>query len=97
MLAMYLLGLSVVPCADGRSVAEGDPQELVATPYHHGASHSDICQPLCSCSCCGTHTTVARYEFLHIPESSGSSQFLFRAGSLISHDRLGVWQPPRLI
>ncbi|MCB9287858.1 MAG: hypothetical protein H6560_11125 [Lewinellaceae bacterium] len=65
ILAIYLLTLAFLPCADNAQVcvaeASGQPVEitnLAGGIHHHSSEESDHCSPLCICSCCGTFVVL---------------------------------------
>ena len=54
-LALYLVVLAVLPCADAgaRSLAHSDEVIVLDASDPPAAPHQDHCTPFCSCVCCG--------------------------------------------
>ena len=97
ILSIYVVSLSVLPCAD----EAGDVNAINASVADHGDTHddncSDDCSPFCSCSCCG----VSINYFLSKAEINTPnyfSQFIVKM-LYLQHIQSGfsgsVWQPPK--
>ena len=54
-LALYLVVLAVLPCADAgaRSLIHSDERIVLDASDLPTAPHQDHCTPFCSCVCCG--------------------------------------------
>jgi hypothetical protein len=110
ILAMFLLGLSLIPCSDTAVSASllntNTFQFYGATPDHDhsgdadDANHVDFCSPFCGCSCCGLHI-VSTDEIVHIDMifyHLAFDQGSFGYTSPIYFGFLkNVWQPPQLV
>ncbi|WP_394340435.1 DUF6660 family protein [Marinoscillum furvescens] len=58
ILSFFLLGLSLVPCAD-----ETEPDSVEISYEESGSDHDhnkseDLCSPFCVCNCCHSHLIV---------------------------------------
>ncbi|WP_234736066.1 DUF6660 family protein [Tellurirhabdus bombi] len=104
ILTVYLLGLSLWPCADEPLTLAGQPeislsiQVREATESSHG--HAHLCSPLCACACCATTLTAAP-RFLYTLNSP--AEILFPSSLVFAYypphwvDPLSaIWQPPKL-
>ena len=57
ILSMFILGLSMVPCAD--SVGNDDSILVSASQANHDhEADFDLCSPFCLCQCCQSHFTT---------------------------------------
>jgi hypothetical protein len=107
VLAVYLLGLSLWPCADEALPLTGQAQAAMftATPTAaaaSGASHEhrhDQCSPFCTCACCAAATTViTRFSYALTPSVAWLPVAVVVIGYLPLHwaDPLtAIWQPPK--
>jgi len=110
ILAMFLLGLSLVPCSDtavSALLSNTNPIQFhVSTSEHdHGSDaddteHVDFCSPFCSCSCCGLHI-VSTGEVVHSSMIFYHLEFDQDSFAYTSPIYFGflknVWQPPQLV
>ncbi len=99
ILSIYVLALSVVPCSDGIAHKLDDVDaniEVSQTEHDHNPSdHSDYCTPFCSCSCCGSLTTVPTGHQIGEVKILASTTYLFPYKFDYSSDYTeGVWHPP---
>ena len=51
-MAILVLFLSFLPCADGAAISEQVKTELISTPDQQDNDHEDACSPFCQCSWC---------------------------------------------
>jgi hypothetical protein len=58
ILAFFIMGLSIVPCADN-DLSEDESISISAshTDHDHDAD-VDLCSPFCVCQCCQSHFTT---------------------------------------
>lgn len=105
ILSLYLLGLSLWPCADEALSPAGKEGSTVLTPLNapeSGTSHQDhdLCTPLCICTCCAATTTVVpQFEYTLIPpaETIVVSVAAFAYAPIHWADSLSaIWQPPKV-
>ncbi len=63
LLAFFLLGFAVIPCADGE-VSQYNIETISDSDRDHNHdSGSDMCSPLCVCHCCHSHFTAIQFFF----------------------------------
>lgn len=106
ILSLYLLGLSVMPCADETQLPVYEPGIGPYLSTVHTASETshphehDACSPFCSCVCCAvTITTVSRFLYSLLPtvEILPTDAVSFHYVSAYLADPLfAIWQPPKV-
>ncbi|MFD2933642.1 DUF6660 family protein [Spirosoma flavum] len=105
ILSLYLLGLSVWPCADElQSVLKQDHTVMLtkADGSCPGSSHEhhDQCTPFCSCACCVTIVTIQpqySYTLIGSVATVAVRATNFRYTTPHWADTLSaIWQPPQL-
>lgn len=98
LLAFLVLSISILPCADGATLAdtELDHYELTQSDPKSD-NHQDACSPFCTCNCCAslsvmcTVTTVYAVTVCH--HLKHASFIEARTHSIA----LPIWQPPQLV
>lgn len=100
ILSFVILGLSCLPCTDGKDAVlkDGNSAVVVSAQINGNESHSDFCNPFCSCSCCGIQLSHAKAVSL-TPELPGynikhSDSYI---SSIITPLPAIIWQPPQLV
>ncbi len=103
VLVLYLLGLSLWPCADealpltgqaGRAMLTSAP----VTARHH--NHHDQCSPFCTCACCAATVTTPP-PFLSLPAVSAPMSrpavvlTAMYPADLPAGLLFAIWQPPK--
>ncbi|WP_157638084.1 DUF6660 family protein [Flexithrix dorotheae] len=94
-MAIFLLGLSIIPCADDE-VTQNNIEafdESSRDPNHE--SGLDLCSPFCVCHCCHTHFVVvyALYnDFISLPKLITKSRYIARFSNGF---RTSILQPPQ--
>ena len=63
ILSIFLLGLSVVPCADEARPDSTEISILNADGDHDPESDDDHCSPFCVCQCCHSHFVVNHVSY----------------------------------
>lgn len=106
LLSVYLLGLSLWPCADEPLLPTGQSgiaMVLSATTTESDAGHHhehDACSPFCTCACCAATITVFThfsYSLLPSVEVIPMDVVSFQYVSAPLSDTLtAIWQPPKL-
>lgn len=94
--SIFLLALSIMPCADLHTEGEGMAISIDTT-HEHQEEHQDVCPPFCSCNCCsssivcGLANVYSEIE-INAPETIDryQSEYFFNYHN-------GIWQPPRLV
>jgi hypothetical protein len=96
ILAVYLLGLSLVPCSD-----ETTDKDTIVTIEASSDSHSDHtghednCTPFCNCSCCGVAVLIAQNFFLFEKPVFNSSELFYKPEAVLSISH-SIWLPPKI-
>lgn len=99
--ALYVLVLSVLPCADGLAdyrMTDAKEETVVSDVHEHSHSCTDGCSPFCHCNCCGVKcvvftgvlSTIVAFSEEELPEN-----VFFRSPELPSPHVGAVWQPPQ--
>ncbi|WP_093832942.1 DUF6660 family protein [Spirosoma endophyticum] len=104
LLALYLLGLSLWPCADEMDSLpeQSSVAVLTSAASEPGTSHHehDQCTPFCSCACCAvTITVIGCFSYVIKPvfQSIPASVTSFDYTLIHWADPLtAIWQPPKL-
>ncbi len=103
-LAIYLLGLSLWPCADEGLPTTGPESHAVFAcagsesptdpPHHH-----DACSPFCSCTCCGAIGIVMPlFEYMAVTGmATGPVAVIYFPYTLPRRAApfAAIWQPPK--
>ncbi|RYC66459.1 hypothetical protein EQG79_29205 [Spirosoma sordidisoli] len=106
ILSVYLLGLSLWPCADEPLLPVGQPgiaMILSASTTESDASHHhehDQCTPFCTCACCAaTITTAPQFHYSLTPSCElipiDVASFHYVSAPL-ADPLSAIWQPPKL-
>jgi hypothetical protein len=98
ILSLYLLAISCIPCTDEVATLDNSTQTiLLLTDTQTDASQeTDLCSPLCVCSCCAGFVLSTVQHTL--PKAIGFSQAiksLYKQESL-SCLSFSIWQPPKI-
>lgn len=105
LFSVYLLGLSLWPCADELLLPAGQSQIAVLSPTTPSSStdrthQHDACTPFCTCACCAaTITTLPQFHYSLtpsveiIPMDVVSFQYV---SAPLSDTLTAIWQPPQL-
>lgn len=104
ILSIYLLGLSLWPCADEPLPPGGKTwRSMVSSATNPDSEQShqhDACTPFCTCACCAVTITIApRFTYSLIPsvEMMPIDSVPFQYVSVPLSDALtAIWQPPKL-
>jgi hypothetical protein len=101
MLAVIVLVLSCMPCADaaGECIGSAQTTTVAQSLIHNGGidACNDNCSPFCSCSCCAGFT-ISNHQVI-IPKmlifqfKPAYNTYLFAEIVEISFP---VWQPPQI-
>ncbi len=97
ILAIYFLSLSVKTCAD--NAISSNNCKTVSCAYfqnEHADHHStDLCSPLCTCSCCGG-ITLPSESLHHFKADLTPFQKPLYSENSISEITYSIWQPPKI-
>ena len=58
ILALFIAGLSIVPCADDDLSQEDSISISTSHANHDHDAEADLCSPFCVCQCCQSHFTT---------------------------------------
>ena len=106
ILALYLTGLSLWPCADEALsiIGQGNQGAFISAKTASSEAshdHQDHCTPFCSCACCAATITVAsqfHYSPAYLVEVALVATTDFQYTLLQWADPLSaIWQPPKLV
>ncbi|RYF79180.1 MAG: hypothetical protein EOO03_18375 [Chitinophagaceae bacterium] len=100
ILSIIILGLSCLPCTDGKDVAwrsEGKYTQAVVVQSAGDTPHSDFCTPFCSCSCCGVQISSVKMTGIEVdlPIYKLTHNDTYLASPLTPLPAI-IWQPPQL-
>jgi hypothetical protein len=104
ILTIYLLGLSVWPCADEPLILTGDHGVSVSIQVSNASEpsheHAHLCSPLCACACCAISISSPP-RFLYTINSP--TEILFSSTLVFAYQSShwidpfsAIWQPPKL-
>jgi len=100
ILAILVLVLSCLPCADADSmtICKADIQKEVKNNSQQKDHHADLCSPFCHCACCASFSVINKDvvipQRIEIPVCSSFVEF---QSAEIIEISLPVWQPPKLV
>jgi hypothetical protein len=100
VLGVIMLGLGCLPCSDGKAFNSNRETVNISTGAHQDQTqkHNDICNPFCSCACCGVTQVshnIASFD-LQLPDHSSAYLDTYSAFHIIAI-ALPIWQPPQLV
>ena len=100
IMAVLVLTLSVVPCADnGNAMYAGKAKTEITKPseQQQDNNHSEACSPFCQCSCCaGFYINHFIASIIIIPLYVGNSSCSFLPAD-VNEVALPIWQPPQIV
>ena len=97
ILAVLVLALSCLPCADDASMLGKAKTESTSATDEQNGDHEDDCSPFCQCSCCAGFSIdhlVAEISYDNNYNNRFYTSFLH---SEIIEISLPIWQPPQLV
>jgi hypothetical protein len=95
LLCLYVLGLSLYPCADKLyfdghlelAESEDDPA--------HTHDEADHCSPFCTCGCCSAPMSQPKPFDFHFSRPTAIRLYTNLADDLFERVPAIIWQPPR--
>ena len=105
ILAFYILGLFLMPCADAHAAVPILPSafdqslSLQEQNHQHSDSHTDLCSPFCVCGCCGLVSGITlQWHSIKLDQPLSFDIFkpisLYRLNFTLAF--VGkIWQPPK--
>jgi hypothetical protein len=99
IMALLILVLSVLPCADNTFAMKAEKVKTEISNFAHQESdpHADACSPFCICSCCAGFSIfypLAKIEFAALAHKPAYTSLLAAPVFKIA---LPIWQPPQLV
>ncbi|ADB42722.1 DUF6660 family protein [Spirosoma linguale] len=105
LFSVYLLGLSLWPCADELLFPAGQSEIAVLSPTTPSSNtdrthQNDACTPFCTCACCAATITVApRSQYALLPSNEivpiSVATFSYASAHPLTIVT-AIWQPPKL-
>lgn len=99
IMAVYLIGLSLLPCNDKQIIVPNSKENAKISVLidHHGEHHTtDTCTPFCNCSCCSIPAFFHAATLSVYPEVNTKPEKSYLKVFFVSHNDKPIWQPPRL-
>ena len=96
LFALYMLCMTLIPCADACSVDSHEKPVSVETAQEHHHEHSDICSPFCSCACCSAQLHFSIIEPIIVFNPSVNRIFVIINQSFHQAIYFNIWQPPKI-
>ena len=103
ILALYMMALFIMPCADMDEKNVFNIQERpteIAHQDNHEHTESDLCTPFCLCDCCGIVSGVVLqwnvYNLVKAKTFDLSKSKVYYKSTFISRYLRGIWQPPKI-
>lgn len=99
IFSFIMLGLSCLPCSDGKLFAKKNTThsvEIAKSQSDHQDTHQDLCNPFCTCACCGTTTECPKvFSIVETLPDHRTYKDNYSSSSIGSVS-LPIWQPPQL-
>jgi hypothetical protein len=93
ILAIYIMGLLLVPCADLHA-ENGSEISYIKIPEKH-QDHFDTCSPFCFCNCCQTLSQPALYYYFnHFDTVTGTTVHVINTPEYSVS--IPFWRPPKI-
>ncbi|MEI6950137.1 DUF6660 family protein [Paraflavisolibacter sp. H34] len=97
LMALLVLALSVLPCADEAVAGKGDPHQAEWTRAgQHDINHEDRCSPFCTCACCAAYSLFQSAAAPALPPPAVRPAYAALPAAALLHLALPIWQPPQL-
>lgn len=101
--AVYLLGLSLVPCSDTFNRCEERVPVAENAPYEehsHSNDADDHCSPFCYCACCSISLNLYHFNSFTVQEPLSLSyleeKVIWPYSDFRSSYFGSIWQPPKI-
>ncbi|OEK03370.1 hypothetical protein BFP97_18385 [Roseivirga sp. 4D4] len=96
ILSIFILLLSMAPCADAWESSACDSEEVCESSNEHDASdEADDCLPFCSCLCC-TAITIAPLQSFNFQEAVITLDEPKLEDNTYTPPAFDIWQPPKI-
>jgi len=94
ILAMLILGLSMLPCTDGHTCEE-EAGTSFASNHDHSQDENDLCSPFCVCACCGSIFTLEDLPIYDDLPALENITYRFHYSFLYAFSFINnIWRPP---
>lgn len=98
IFSLYILGLSVFPCADTVAFTQQKQDAIVNIDSHQQNNHTDDhCTPFCICSCCHSNVTLQLFATIIKPVTFQKDFTSNIVQQYISILRTPPDQPPQVV
>lgn len=98
ILIIIIFSLAVYPCSDAAAQSTDSAGYVFVPADAHLANVCfDLCTPLCTCHCCGTHIQCSSAFLFSSSDSLKESEIITNKQEFIPSLCQSIWQPPRLI
>jgi len=97
IMAVIVLVLSIMPCADANEMHKQPAKYEIAKESKQKAPLNDDCSPFCQCNCCTSF--FVNHQIIALPVIA---KHFFQTGNNFTviepiQVYLPIWQPPRLV
>lgn len=97
IMAIMVLVMSVMPCADDATAMCKAKTEFKEASHQQGNPTSKVCSPFCQCSCCFGFTISHFPSSIPVISGTVNKQISSFLPSEVIDITLPVWQPPQLV
>lgn len=99
IMALLVLVLSVLPCADSAFAMKADKAEteLIKSAHQESVPHEDACSPFCICSCCAGFSILYPLSKIEFAVSRHKPDHTSLLTAPVFKIALPIWQPPQLV
>jgi len=96
ILSIFILLLSMAPCADAWESSVCESEEVCQSSSEHDTSDEvDDCLPFCSCMCC-TAITIGPLQSLNFREVANTLDESKLEDNTYTPPAFDIWQPPKI-
>jgi hypothetical protein len=96
-MAVIVLGLSSMPCADDIAADAKAKTEISKSLDHNESEDSDVCSPFCQCACCAGISFQNFYLPISAPHTVAEKSYSSFLPTPLIRFSVSVWQPPRTV
>lgn len=100
IISFIVLGLSCLPCSDVKDFITNEVNQQAATTQTTSDTedlHLDLCNPFCSCACCGVTPSNHRSVFVSLDPPKHIASYVDSYSSCsVRAMSFPIWQPPQL-
>jgi hypothetical protein len=97
IMAILVLVMSVMPCADDANAMCKAKTEFKEASHQQDNPTSKVCSPFCQCSCCFGFTISHFPSSFTVITATVNKQISSFLPSEVIDITLPVWQPPQLV